>query len=175
MAVTWMCPWPGTRQPGIRGGWPVPGGRLTHRMRRGTTIVFNGASRRPGGPARRHWLGVTAILAAGAALALMATSGIALASGSAASGQITACYKPGGRTSALAAGPEPASLFQVIPLTGVLTLSAGQTPELRCTDSGPADITFFSEGTMTSVLVDSPIGRTSGAAPTLRSALARQP
>jgi len=264
-------------------------------------MAISRAVRRTGKPAKPRWLGTTGMLAAGATLAVTATGGIALASDAAATGTITACYRPGSRTaelqlpstpgscprddktltwnqtgpqgppgaqglqgqpgaqslqgqpgaqglqgqpgaqgpqgpagasvgtaatsstivplnaaatstvltgpavpssgtyyvtvaatfgiaqgnsvicdlesssggtasSAFTEGPEPADIDETLPLNGVLVLSAGAAPEVRCTDTGPGDITFFQQGTITAVLVSSPTDTTTGSPANLRAA-----
>jgi hypothetical protein len=64
-------------------------------------------------------------------------------------------------------GPEAIDTHQTVPLDGVLALTSGAAPEVRCTDTGPGDITFFQQGTITAVLIANPTDTTTGTPPTL--------
>ncbi len=75
-------------------------------------------------------------------------------------GDYAACLAgPGGLGDSLAeTGPAAATAFQVLSVTDVLTLTAGQTPSIACASAATSSTTAFYNGTMSAVLVSNSTG-----------------
>jgi hypothetical protein len=56
-------------------------------------------------------------------------------------------------------GPVPNQTYETLPLTGTIGMSAGDTPQVQCSDyTSSNDVTQFYDGGITSVLIASPAG-----------------